>query len=709
MRLVVLACAGLAACSPSDSTPPLAPLPTLQVGYDAYRHLDQLPVVHIGDRAYMRSTYDRTGGNDWADASHFLREAADGTFVPLDVAGSGMLVFQRANHWHGSPWHWIVDGTDHVVQESSTATPDQPVVDSTYLPLDAFPAPLALTWSTTKGADLSWVPVPFTQTFTIGYGRTHYGTGYFIYHLYPDGADNLSTPVAAWDESAPPADVVDLLARAGTDIAPAGTDHEATVDLPASGTIDVLALDGPATIAKLSLDAPVAEATALEHAHLVIAWDGLAPSVDAPLSLLFGAGAFYDRNGSGKVVQALMASITMDAQQVHAALYFPMPFATSARVQLVGAGTAIAGVHVAVRTVDNELPPGLYGYFHATYVDHGTPVSGFDLTFLDTTKVEGGGDWCGSFVGTSFIFSDRAVLSTLEGDPRFFFDDSETPQAYGTGTEEWAGGGDYWGGQTMTLPLAGHPTGALDPTVAQNSEDEIESAYRFLIADAMPFGRNARIYLEHGGVDESTEHYQSVTYWYGRPTACLELTDTLVIGDPTSELTHRYSSPQASDPLALTSRFDGFGVDIEDPIDTELVRTTKGTSTFTVSIDPANHGVVLRRKLDYDLSAQAAEVWISDSHGLGRTFAGVWYLAGADVYMYSNPPNELDPPIPVVEVSGRRWREDEFQVPRRLTEGRSEIQIELHYLDHGTPLYPGAPPRPTGWSEARYRVYSYVL
>ncbi len=79
-------------------------------------------------------------------------------------------------------------------------------------------------------------------------------------------------------------------------------------------------------------------------------------------------------------------------------------------------------------------------------------------SLLDTTTTEGGGPFCGSFVGTSFIFSDNAELGTLEGDPRFFFDDSQTPQAQGTGTEEWGGGGDYWGGQTMTLPFAGHPS-----------------------------------------------------------------------------------------------------------------------------------------------------------------------------------------------------------------------------------------------------------
>ena len=51
----------------------------------------------------------------------------------------------------------------------------------------------------------------------------------------------------------------------------------------------------------------------------------------------------------------------------------------------------------------------------------------------------------------------------------------------------------------------------------------------------MPFGRNARICLEHGGTNESTEHYQTVTYWYGRPGATLVRTDSLKIGDAASE------------------------------------------------------------------------------------------------------------------------------------------------------------------------------
>src|SRR5262249_57724260 len=78
----------------------------------------------------------------------------------------------------------------------------------------------AWTWSDTKGADLSWVPVPFERSFRMAYSRTHYGTGYYIYHQYVRGA-KLSRPLRAWDGKTPPdADVLELIARAGRDLAP---------------------------------------------------------------------------------------------------------------------------------------------------------------------------------------------------------------------------------------------------------------------------------------------------------------------------------------------------------------------------------------------------------------------------------------------------------------------------------------------------------
>ena len=60
----------------------------------------------------------------------------------------------------------------------------------------------------TKGADLSWVPIGFTQSFQMAYSRTRYGTGYYIYNQYVPGA-HLSQPLRAWNPGTiPGADVL---------------------------------------------------------------------------------------------------------------------------------------------------------------------------------------------------------------------------------------------------------------------------------------------------------------------------------------------------------------------------------------------------------------------------------------------------------------------------------------------------------------------
>ena len=705
--------------------------PLIPVGLDSYRMWDRWPYLRMGARAYMRSTYDRTGGNEGADASHFLYQRADDFNVALDVEGPGVFYFARFNHWHGSPWHFVVDGNDHVIQETSTADPVHPADGSVFIPERLFPPPLALTWADTKGADLTWVPIPFARSFQMAYSRTHYGTGYYIYDQYVDGA-NLSDPIRSWDGQTPPAqDVLDLIARAGTDLAPRpGTDagervgvREASgsVDLPGKSPAPVVNLtNAPSMLRALEFSVPRDEAIPFGRARLRIAWDGRAqPSIDAPIALFFGAGTLYNRDEKEVLVKSFPMTVRFDQERVHLACYFPMPFFRSARIELYGSEHAIPGIHWRARYVPCRDSPNVVAYLHATYRDHPQPERGKDLILLDTRAVEGGGDWSGSFVGTSFIFSHRAALSTLEGDPRFFFDDSMTPQAYGTGTEEWAGGGDYWGGLNMTLPFAGHPTGARTPQEARCNEDKIESAYRFLLADLMPFGKNALIRLEHGGEDESAEHYETLTYWYGVPSPSLIETDQLDIADPASEEAHAYRSPQASAPVEISSRYE-WGVDRLAsqeiyPPHNERGRYTTGTSEFTLKLVPHNLGVLLRRTLDYSLPNQRAEVDVADvapASGVPAwqwKRAGVWYLAGSNTCAYSNPVEELGATQHIVEISNRRFRDDEFLISRRLTEGRSAIRVRVRFTPIERPLFPGAPLPKLAWSEIRYRAYCFVV
>jgi hypothetical protein len=713
------------AAAVADSYPPVVP-----VGLDAYLQWERWPFQRIGVRAYLRSTYDRFGGNEGADASHFLYQLDESHNVTLDVDGPGVLYFARFNHWHGSPWNFTVDGREHIVQESTTADPNKPVVGSTFIPQLLFPAPLAYTWSTTHGADLIGVPIPFTSSFQLSYSRTHYGTGYYIFQQFAPGIP-LSSPLRAWDGTAPPdQDVLDLVNKAGSDLAPKPNSplgikiRVEQVTIPAfvlqknaDQVLEDLLPRSPQMVRSIEFSVPRPEAIDFGKSRLRITWDDRRfPSVDAPIALFFGAGTFYNRDNEEFLVKAFPVNVRFDSDRVYAACYFPMPYFRSMKIELSGNGTSdLTDVRFNMRQEPLKAHRDEVGYFHATYVNQSTPVPGQDLVLLDTTKTEGGGDWCGSIVGTSFIFSDRAGLGTLEGDPRFYFDDSQTPQVQGTGTEEWAGGGDYWGGQNMTLPFYGHPTGARSARAAVNDDDKIESAYRFLLADLMPFGKNAIVGLEHGGIDNSTEHYQTVAYWYGLPGHTLLETDSIKVGDPTSESAHHYASPTASLPYEITSRYER-GVDTFNGVETypatsDWGRTMTGTSEFELKLAANNYGVMLRRKLDYSYPNQRAEVYIADDKarkGVAWKFAGVWLTAGSNTCIYSNPPEELGAAQHTVETSNRRFRDDEFLVPCSLTKGKAAIRVRIKFTPVTTPLYPGFPLSPLAWSEIRYEAYCYV-
>jgi hypothetical protein len=670
--------------------------PAVPVGLDAYTQWERWPQQRIGVRAYMRSTYDREGFNRTADASHFLYAERPDFNVALDVLGRGVLYFARANHWHGSPWHYEVDGVDNVVRESSTADPDRPVTGSVIEPSATFPPPLAWTWSTTKGAELIRVPIPFNRSLRLAYGRTHYGTGYFIYHLFAEGTPVTATLKPFDLNTRPDPKVLELISRSGTDIAPADIPRvENRVTLAPGQPVALFEHSGSATVRALKLTVPRDRARELSDARIRVTWDGRAsPSIDAPLALFFGAGLLHNRDNAEYLVKAFPVSIRYAGDRVHLDCYFPMPFFRSAKVELVPPPNLSAPVPATaeIRSEPFQGNPSSVGYFHATYRDHGGGELGRDHVLLDTVGIEDSRDWFGSFVGTSFTFTDRAELRTLEGDPRFFFDDAQTPQAHGTGTEEWGGGGDYWGGQTMTLPFNGHPIGAPTPGDARGPDDLVHSAYRFLLADLFPFGRNARIQLEHGGANDMFEHYRTVTYWYGLPAASLVQTDRLVIGDAASEREHGYHSPEATSPQAGLGRY------------------TRGSSEFTLNIRPDNRGVMLRRVLDYDMANQKAAVFVADADASPPKWepAGTWYLAGSTTYYHSFPAKEMDPPAPVVYKTNLRLRDDEFLLPLRLTQGRKAIRVRVTFEPVNRPLLPGMPPQESAWSEIDYTAHSWV-
>jgi hypothetical protein len=189
-------------------------------------------------------------------------------------------------------------------------------------------------------------------------------------------------------------------------------------------------------------------------------------------------------------------------------------------------------------------------------------------------------------------------------------------------------------------------------------------------------------------------------------------TDEISVGDPASERRHRYNSPDASAAYEITSRYE-WGVDtlkgeVIYPPHTDRGRTTKTTSEFTLRFDPHNLGVLLRRKLDYSFPNQRAEVSIAAPGNTTWQPAGIWYLAGSNSCVFSAPADELGATQHTVQTSNRRFRDDEFLIPRPLTAGRSAIRVRIKFTPVAIPLFPSHRLPDLAWSEIRYTVYSFV-
>jgi len=380
----------------------------------------------------------------------------------------------------------------------------------------------------------------------------------------------------------------------------------------------------------------------LENARIQATWDGAeSPQVDCPLGALFGTLS------GPREINGLPCGT--DAPRLYC--WFPMPFAKGAHIEVTNSSSQpISEMHYRVRYTPFDSPAEMvkHGYFHATeYREHPTTPDR-DYIAIDTTG-------SGHFVG---IIEKRVSTDVwiLEGDERIYADGSLTPQLYGTGTEDFYNGGWYFGEGRFSLPTHGNPTMDWVP-------DAYLDMYRFFISDLIPFTQSLKVGIEHGPRNNWPGDITSVVFYYKRDEPLSRVTDELNVGDADSEEAHNYTITEPTETCTLIGTFYE-GDDDDVPI-TDSGRMHRGKSKFTLAIDPDNAGVLLRRRLDYSMKHQQAQVFIDDVE------AGRWYSAG--------------------ENWSKRWRDAELMIPAALTKGKREITVRVEDIDDNA-----------DWSEFRY-------
>jgi hypothetical protein len=478
------------------------------VGWDSYRRLDRLPELDSGTRTVQASSHDRTFGND---------DGFRGTYsCPRRVATGCVLAEHRGPGEIDGIWFtrdygvFVATGTLRVVLDGRTVI-RRDLTDVILGKLGPpFSFPLVSHSAQSSGGGFVKTPMPFRRSMRV---ITENNPGYF-HVIYRKFADRRGVP--RFDPDAPALDVRSMLRAAGRrdpkqprgrrigrrETAAVGSHRSRTlVQLHGAGVVSGLRL-------RLRGLSDAAADTVFRGARLRIAFDGRR-TVDAPLGEFFGSGL-----GPARVRSVMFAMGPRGNDWLSA--WWPMPYASMARVSLTNP-TRIPLPAVDVRLTAEPDPrwrralrSRRVGHFRATSRGPSATTPGVDWNFL-TARGRG------KFVGVTQTMAGGKPENYLEGDESAFVDGSESPQITGTGTEDFYLGGWYFTTafkiRTFTLPFNGFP---VDLTAATGCpQATCKTAYRLMLAEAVPFRRSLRFGIQHGGRNDVPAVYGSTAYWYG--------------------------------------------------------------------------------------------------------------------------------------------------------------------------------------------------
>jgi len=259
-------------------------------------------------------------------------------------------------------------------------------------------------------------------------------------------------------------------------------------------TKTIAELRGPAIVKRIWLTVKCSDDMFLRKVLFRVYWDNETnPSIDCPLGDFFGVGfALYKE----------YTSLLMGMSSGGYYCYFPMPFAQSARFEIVNQCEApLAKFYFQITYQQTDSLPADEGYFQAKWRREEKTKRGKPYLVLDAKGK-------GKFVGCVLSLQGEpgGEAKFLEGDDKFYIDGAKEPSLRGTGVEDYFNSGWYFKEGEFAGPFHGC-------TVLDRDNNRI-SAYRFQVPDAIPFEKSLRLTFGHGEDDDSDADYSSVAYWY---------------------------------------------------------------------------------------------------------------------------------------------------------------------------------------------------
>ncbi|MFN7935568.1 MAG: glycoside hydrolase family 172 protein [Bryobacteraceae bacterium] len=445
------------------------------------------------------SSYDRTGGNDdgFSGKYSFLRKEGDALVIAELTDGPGVLT----RIWTPTPTQ---DPVEFYIDGEST-----PRIKAKFIDLFSGKQAPFLKPDVGSGAGgyFCYVPIRFEKSIKVLYR----GPKLQFYQInYALGTDS------------PRATKRSVESIKGQ--------HRLTSGKPAT----IYASKTGARVLSLKLSPASAFAGPDRDIVLRAFWDGdPKPAILAPVSDLLG----YSFG------EPAAESLLFGVKDNTGYLQLPMPFAKSARIELVS--ERATPVDVSVEIVHSKSPKlNDEGHLYALWHRDAKTADGQPFVFAD---VQGQGQ----IVGVSLQSQGFQPGSTgfFEGDDQATIDGELV--IHGTGSEDFFNGGWYdipgrWYSRVL-FPLSG----CLD----YRKHLARTGAYRIFVNDAMVFRKSIKLTIEHGPVKNNVPtDYTGVTYLYAtaapaRPDSLPSLADRRVIAPDRMTYELGWNTPLAASSL----------------------------------------------------------------------------------------------------------------------------------------------------------------